>query len=181
VLLTFIPRASLVAKAPPSLTRRCFCLTHLHICPNSRPPFRVQGRPCSTSAATAAQTPRSLQHLFCGSCGTDPRSFRHRPAVLVTPTPRSFRHRLCGRCGTESAVAAAPTVRSLRHRLCDRCGIDGIVLVALARGRCGTHPTIAGALTRNHCSTNPRSLRQQHCDRDGTDSAVTAPAAPTAQ
>jgi hypothetical protein len=137
VLLTFIPRASLVAKASPSLTRRCFCLTHLHICPNSRPPFRVRGRACSTSAVTAAQTPRSLQHLSCGSCGTDPRSFRHRPAVLSAPTRgpcdtdstifsastlRSLRHRICGRCGTDCAVAAAPTLRPLRHRRHRSCG-----------------------------------------------------------
>jgi hypothetical protein len=64
VLLTFIPRASLVAKAPPSLTRPCFCRTHLRFCPNSRRPFRVQGR---------------------RSCNT-------HPAVVATPTPPLLRH-----------------------------------------------------------------------------------------
>jgi hypothetical protein len=63
VLLTFIPRASLVAKAPPSLTRRCFRRTHLHFCPNSRRPFLVQGRSCSTHAAVVAlPTPPLLRH-----------------------------------------------------------------------------------------------------------------------
>jgi hypothetical protein len=54
VLLTFIPRASLVAKTPPSLTRRCFGRTNLRFCPISCRPFRVQGRPCSTHAAVVA-------------------------------------------------------------------------------------------------------------------------------
>jgi hypothetical protein len=158
VLLTFIPRASPVAKAPPSLTRRCFCLNHLRFCPNSRPPFRAE--------VFLAAPLRSPQHRLRGPCSTDPTVAAASTHGLFGTEPRSLCHRLHDLFGTDSADAAAPNLRPLRHRRLRSCG---------------TCPWSVRQPPHHHCSTDLLSLRQQHCDRGGTDSTVTAAAAPTTQ